>query len=278
MNFKSKLGLGTVQFGIPYGISNKDGQTSPQEVSIILKTASNHKIDTLDTASAYGNSEKILGENNLHGFKIVSKFMPPENEADLKHQLDYSLQNLHVKSLYGYLSHRPLSLCENPWQWGQLKEFKDNNLVDKIGFSVNSITELEDLLINGFVPDLIQTPFNYFDQRFEKQLIALKEAGCEIHARSALLQGLFFTDVKKLNSFFNEVKPIITSLQESVEYLAGSLLRFVIEKPFIDKVIFGVENHNQLLINLKSIEKSTELPNLPKVISEHILIPSNWPK
>ena len=58
-----KLGLGTVQFGTDYGISNKLGQTSADEVRKILEFAAGHGIRYLDTAPAYGTSEAVLGEN-----------------------------------------------------------------------------------------------------------------------------------------------------------------------------------------------------------------------
>ena len=39
MNQKSKIGLGTVQFGLPYGISNREGQTPVDEVTKIINIA-----------------------------------------------------------------------------------------------------------------------------------------------------------------------------------------------------------------------------------------------
>lgn len=278
MEFKSRLSIGTVQFGVHYGISNKNGQTTPEEVTKILNLALDQGIYSLDTATVYGNAEKVLGENNLEGFRIVSKFMPPSKEETIINQLYKSLEKLQVTTLYGFLAHRPLNVYENPWQWEELKELKSSGLIEKIGFSLNEPSELDTLLNKGFSPDLIQVPFNYFDHRFAKHLIDIKEKGCEVHVRSALLQGLFFADMNILSSFFDEVKPLIRSLQESITFLSGSLLRFVIEQPFIDKVVIGVENCSQLVMNLETIEKSSKLPELTKTISENILIPSKWPQ
>jgi len=278
MEFKSRLSIGTVQFGVHYGISNKNGQTTPEEVTKILKVALDHGIYSLDTATAYGNAEKVLGENNLEIFRIVSKFMPPIKGETINNQLYKSLEKLHVNTLYGFLAHRPLNVFENPWQWAELKELKRSGLVEKIGFSLNDPSELDILLNKGFSPDLIQVPFNYLDRRFAKHLTDIKQKGCEVHVRSALLQGLFFADMNILSSYFDEVKPLIRSLQESINFLPGSLLHFVLEKPFIDKVVIGVENCSQLMMNLETIEKSSKLPELTKTISENILIPSRWPK
>ena len=68
-----KLGLGTVQFGCSYGISNTKGQVLKDEVKRILDFAHKNGIDILDTASLYGNSEEILGQFDLSKFKIVTK-------------------------------------------------------------------------------------------------------------------------------------------------------------------------------------------------------------
>jgi aryl-alcohol dehydrogenase-like predicted oxidoreductase len=277
MSLESKIGLGTVQFGVPYGISNTSGQTSKEEVTKILNFAQNHGISVLDTASAYGNAEEILGNNHIKGFKIVSKFMPPANGESINQQLSKSLEKLQCQSLYGYLAHQPSNVVENPSQWDELKELKYKGLINKIGFSLYEPDELITILDQDFVPDLIQVPFNYFDRRFEKLLIELKQTGCEIHSRSAFLQGLFFMNVNNLNSFFSPVKENIRRLQDENNNLAGSLLGFVVSQNFIDKVIIGVETTEQLRIDLTQLEETTMLPDLQTIIPADILIPSRWP-
>lgn len=273
-----KIGLGTVQFGIPYGISNNSGQTTPEEVTRILEIAKANGIQILDTASAYGNAEKVLGRNDLSSFKIVSKFMPPGDGSAISDQLQKSLDDLGVPALYGYLAHRPADLAENLHQWDELKSLKEEGKIQKIGFSLNRPEELDKLLDQNVVPDIIQAPFNYFDRRFRDRMISLKQDGCEIHTRSAFLQGLFFMDIRKLDSFFDEVVPMLEHLQKNVKNLPGALLNFVLEKPFVDCVIIGVENRKQFIENLESIPMLERLPDLEQNISESILTPSNWPK
>src|SRR5688500_3218977 len=101
-----KIVLGTVQFGLNYGISNRDGQTSSTEVQAILKEASDFGITFLDTAHTYGNSEKVLGDCELAGrFQIISKFPRPQTDRTLESYLMESLSLLKRDSLYGYLAH-----------------------------------------------------------------------------------------------------------------------------------------------------------------------------
>ena len=98
------LVLGTVQFGLQYGV-NSAGRPSPEAVKNILSEAAKGGISTLDTSSAYGNSEEILGTCITSGedFKIVSKY--PKGEVPVKDRFDDSLRRLHKSSLYGYLLH-----------------------------------------------------------------------------------------------------------------------------------------------------------------------------
>ena len=273
-----KLGLGTVQFGLPYGISNTSGQTSAEEVSKILQAASEHGVTVLDTASAYGNAESVLGKNDLQTFTVVSKYITPSAGKSIEEQLQQSLNDLQVKSLYAYLAHRPAEILNDAAQWKILKDFQQKAIVKKIGFSLNTTEELQALLDKNFIPDLIQVPYSYFDNRFENLMMELKEKGCEVHTRSAFLQGLFFKDTNTLPSFFDLVKPLIKSVQQQTHNISGALLHFVAAKQFIDKVIIGVENAQQLLINIRDMKLGIELYKNTTAIPEQILVPSNWPE
>ena len=60
----SKLVLGTVQFGLQYGI-NSAGRPSIEQVSDILNNAKTGGILILDTSSAYGNAERLANLSRL---------------------------------------------------------------------------------------------------------------------------------------------------------------------------------------------------------------------
>lgn len=275
-----KLGLGTVQFGLKYGISNTTGQTTPQQVSRILQFAVANGITVLDTASGYGNAEEVLGQNDVSKFKIVSKFITPSADNSIEKQFQNSLNQLQVKNLYGYLAHRPAEILNDKQQWKTIKDFQQKGWVEKIGFSLNTPEELQALLNKNFIPDLIQVPYNYLDNRFENLMNDLKEKDCEVHTRSAFLQGLFFKDVNTLPSFFDTVKPIIERTKEQAKNISGALLHFVCSKSFIDKVIIGVENVQQLQQNITGLEANAE--SITKFwkepLSEKVLMPMHWPK
>ncbi len=280
MNLLNKIGLGTVQFGLKYGISNTAGVTPLNEISKILKYCAKKKINILDTAFGYGESEFKLGKNNLESFKIVSKFLPPTTtKLNIEQQLMKSLTDLDQNSLYGYLAHRPLDVCENREQWEELNRLKTIGLIKKIGFSFNDPRELKDILKKKMIPDLIQVPYNFFDNRFDTFFLELKEKyNCEIHTRSVFLQGLFFMNCNQLHSFFEPVKAEIQQIQKLGSSLPSALLKYALNNKNIDCVVLGINSFTQLKANIEGIENAQILTR-PKNIkfNQEILTPSKWP-
>src|SRR5205823_432009 len=107
-----KIGLGTVQFGLDYGISNSKGRTSPQESALILDHAAASGIRLLDTAPSYGDSELTIGR--LHGgrFRIVTKTVTPgtgrftvADARSLEQSFQDSLSRIRAERVYGLLVH-----------------------------------------------------------------------------------------------------------------------------------------------------------------------------
>ena len=79
-----KLALGTVQFGLPYGVANINGQISPEEAGSMINTAQKEGIELIDTAIGYGESETCLGSIGINNLKAVSKLPSiPDNITDI---------------------------------------------------------------------------------------------------------------------------------------------------------------------------------------------------
>ena len=97
----SKIILGTVQFGLNYGINNKTGIPDYKKISSILRYASSNNISYLDTAANYGNSEKIIGKFHQEyetKFKINTKF-PNGIINDFESKIRNSLGRLNVDKI-----------------------------------------------------------------------------------------------------------------------------------------------------------------------------------
>lgn len=272
-----KIGIGTVQFGLQYGIKNVYGQTSKEEVKKILKIASEKGITIIDTAHAYGISESVLGEQNLSQFDIVSKFTANTSDS-LNEQLHDSLKRLNKTSIYAYLSHSVENLIKNPCLIHTLNKLKEKSIVTKIGCSFNHSREIEMIQRIGFKPDLIQIPFNIFDNRFKEYAIQAKEWNCEVHSRSSFLQGLFFCNTQQLHPFFTPLIKDIDKLQMFGDNLVNMLLSYCANQPFIDVVIIGVDNSIQFEQNINVLCTPIVYDFINFQFDEPLITPSEWVK
>lgn len=275
-----KIALGTVQFGLDYGISNSLGRTLDEEVSLILDIAANYKIKILDTAQAYGTSEEVLGKFHYNRFDIVTKINPLVDDLTASEILQRSLSSLNVKKLYAVLFHNAQSALSSTELYLQLMALKEKGVIRKLGYSVYYPEELVQLIEKNGLPDLVQIPFSHLDRRFESIAKELHELGVEIHSRSTFLQGLFFLNIESLSSFFEPIGSYLKELQNKFPHKgdrAAYLLNYVVSKPFIDKVIIGVNDGDQLKLNLEGLLKlnckiEIKHPN----VCEEILIPYLW--
>jgi aryl-alcohol dehydrogenase-like predicted oxidoreductase len=249
-----KLALGTAQFGLNYGVNNQKGIPHDFEISKIFKHAKINGIDLLDSASAYGDAEKKIGNLSNFEFKIVSKFSKVINARELFNQLNSTLSVLKQESLFAYLAHNPDLLIKYPILWEELLIRKNNGTILKIGYSLYTTEQLERLLKLGMVPDLVQLPYSLLDRKFENYFEHLKSLGTEIHTRSAFLQGLYFYDLKALPSKFeplrNELTQLITICRENQIKIGSLALNFALNNTQIDKVVIGVDSLEQLKKNL----------------------------
>ena len=209
----NKLALGTAQFGMDYGINSSVGMLKPQEVLQILQYAESVNIDFLDTAPAYGNSEKMLGSMNVTDFKVVTKtrhFKDSQITDDdivlLNQEFNNSLKDLKLDSVHALLVHNTDDLLKTGAFRiiNHLKNLKKAGKIKKIGVSVYDNKQLT-FVINNFDVDMVQLPFNIFDRRLinSGMLELLNSKGIEVHARSIFLQGLTLMSDKSMPRKFN---------------------------------------------------------------------------
>lgn len=284
-----KIAIGTVQFGLNYGVANRHGQVSHEEAKAILDYASKNGIDTLDTAISYGESEKRLGEIGVNNWRVISKLAPvPENVTDIagwvRDSLNDSLERLKRSNLDGLLLHRSQDLqCSFGEElYLALVALKEQGKVDKIGVSIYNPEEL-DAIWPRYKFDLVQAPVNIIDRRLVSSgwLTRLNNSGVEVHARSIFLQGLLLMNPAERPAAFNRWQPIwekwhdwttdngLTPLQ--------ACLGFAISRPEISRVVVGVDSLNQLEEILSSTLTAKITPPATLASNDEDLInPSRW--
>ncbi len=274
-----KLGLGTVQFGLDYGISNQGGVTPPAEVAKMLALAAREGVHCLDTAPAYASSEEVLGASLApeDDFEIVTKTL--KGASSVEATLRRSLERLHRPSVYGLLVHDADSL-DAP-MFAELQRVKDLGLVRKIGVSVYTGAQIDSTL-ERFRIDLVQAPVSLVDQRLLHggQLDRLKERGVEIHARSVFLQGLLLMEPASLPAHFAGVRPKLQALRDRFGSMLEASLGWVLSLPQVDRAIVGATTVRELeqLIAAARAPAAIEGASALAWSDENVLNPARWPK
>lgn len=295
-----RLCLGTVQFGMNYGINNAIGrQPTIEESCEMIDYALSHGIYTIDTARAYGNAELVLGEYfKSHkpdkSLKIITKLRPnviDESTKDvygiIRSEIEDSLDRMGVDCLDGYLLHTPEYVYNQDILDGMVM-LKEASLTKHIGISIYDIKEGEAALSAGIF-DYIQMPYSILDQRGIRTgfLKKARKSGLKVATRSAFLQGLLLMDEEKIPEKVADSKPYLKIVQDVAgEYdvkMADLILGFVKNEEDIDYLVFGVEKLSQLKEDIDSYNKCdipaeciAELKNRINDISTSIIFPSLW--
>ena len=252
----SRLMLGTVQFGMDYGVANTHGKPSYETVKQILSEAFDGGINALDTAPEYGDSEDVIGKA-LKELKLTDKFqvvtkiprIPAECDPEkfIEDSLARSLQRLQTGVLAGALIH----IEEDGIYLDILKSMKDKGLILSAGISLNTLAHKDD----GKDADCLQIPCSLLDHRFD-HCFAQGERHCFI--RGAYLQGMLLMDEDKI--FIREVRERRKQLERIGIPMAELALRYLFAKPGSRSVLTGTETVAQLRENLRI----SQLPPLPE--------------
>ncbi len=281
----NKLSIGTAQFGMPYGISNKNGQVNANGIKSILDLAYENEINTLDTAKDYGKSEASIGnylKQTKNSWDIITKVSSANNVIE---QIQDSAEKLTVKPTT-VLAHSADLFLDSRFQ-SEVQKAKDNELIHSLGVSLYNEKEINHVLESELKPEVIQLPMNILDTRLYRHgvLDKLFEKGIEIHVRSAFLQGLFYLDESELNRQFSNAIPYLIKLQSIATKanltLAELSLLWLIGLEQVSKVVIGVDNASQLKSHLETLKKNVDDYILEEALyihyeNENVLNPSLW--
>lgn len=304
----TRLVFGTAQLGLRYGIGNVTGQPTHHESEELLKTAITNGVHYIDTARAYGTSEKVIGAALGNGWqsraKVITKLSPlsdcppdaPRNvvQAFVDASVFQSCAELRTTTLDVLMLHRASHI--HAWDGtvlSHLKSLRDSGRIGQLGVSVQSPEELSYALDT---PELafIQLPFNLLDWRWDAVIPKIEEVKrsreLTVQVRSALLQGLLASadeehwrraNVAEMSSVSEWLR---AAVRETRRASIGDLcISYVNSLPWVDGVAVGMENMKQLNENLAMFARETMTPQQVEyiqssrpVLSERVLNPSFW--
>lgn len=271
---KTNIGLGTVQFGLPYGVHAHEPLMPKETVYSILDLAVKSGIRFFDTAANYGEAETRLGEFGLasktRDIEISSKIPAVSKNSYsnvnrywkfVSNTIAQSKERLKLPEFHLLQFHQcEMAFLENPSVQKVMHDLIEEGLCDSIGISVYSP---EEALVAIQIPEVraIQFPVNLLDRRFLDPVLLQKLSGKNLIGRSVFLQGLLVSDVPvpkvkhkdKLVGLKQKAEEIAEELGESLETLA---LRFIFaELKNLPMAIIGVDSEESLKKNLETIEK-----------------------
>ena len=294
-----RLGLGTAQFGMSYGLTNRGHAVPETEVVAILALAQSAGLTMLDTAPAYGDSEAVLGRAMTAGtgannaFKIVTKLPSLRSASSLadkralaRQSFERSLQRLAVPRVHGLILHDAddLAGADGEALADLLDDWQAEGLVERIGVSVYESVQIDRALEISSV-DLIQAPVNVFDQRLldGTRLADLKRRGIEVHARSAFLQGLLLMDETEVPPHLAHAKSHLARYRAALSAAGVSplaaALGFVKGIAAIDHIIIGVHSARHLAECLDAFDQTCAVEFAAHHTSDTAIIdPRRWGK
>lgn len=301
-----ELALGTVQFGMNYGIVNLAGKPSDEEARAMIRRAVTHGVTSFDTARDYGSSEAVLGrvikENFPGRCSIVTKLGSLSHlSANASPRSVQDAVDVSILTSCLQLGRKPLdAVLLHQWGhrtafggslWKRLLELKRDGLIAKLGASVYHPSEGLEALADPDV-SMIQIPFNILDYRWKGSgfIDGLKKRpDVLVNVRSVLLQGILAAParlwpkigLKDSGKWARKIASLSKRLGR-----AGALdlcVAYVRAQPWLTSLVMGMESVSQVDENLRCFLKppltaaecalcERELGGAP----ERLLNPSLW--
>lgn len=292
-----RVSLGTAQFGLDYGATNRTGRVTPAEVHRILTCAADNGVGWLDTARQYGTAEDVLGEAlaTLFGgnspFRITTKtarLSDAASDADMKQRVvagvDESLRALRLDHINVLLFHDANDLLGRRREsaYAAAAELQRSGKVGRIGVSVYNPAQAKAVLQRTPL-EVLQIPLSILDQRFEPYLAELSDRGIDLQARSVFLQGLLVTNDQQPFERFSKVRAMRRELEARVpaESRASRALGYVGGLAGVKQVVLGVTSRSELEELFAALSDPTDYSSTdwgPFALADDLVLnPSTWP-
>lgn len=291
--------LGTVQFGMPYGVANRTGQPSYHDVRDIVAAAVEGGVTCFDTAAAYGTSEEVLGKvvrelDIADQTTIVTKIRPltvaEQSDAELaaaaiEQSIDDSRRRLQLDTLPIVLFHRePDALHRDV-----LQELRSRGWIEHIGVSCDNWPGPAAEFAAASDLSALQIPCNLLDRRHRDggSLTSAAKHEVAVFIRSVYLQGLLLMPEHEIPERLQDVIPVrrqfTTLAQDAGMDLTELAVRYMLSQPEVTCVLTGVETLGQIQTNLQIFDRGPLPLDLLRMIEavavdlpEHVVTPSQW--
>ena len=275
MNYIKNIIIGTTNYIPGYGLNTNKSSNLKKNNELMIKCYRNG-LQHFDLSPIYGLAEKSFGkvffkkkiiiDTKLSIIKTNKKKIKKINVLEKIFQ--NSLKNLNVNKVNILYIHSLKDFFKYKKEYLNLfKKLKTKNKIKKIGFSIYSLNDLKKI-IKIIKPDIIQVPFNIFNQDFNNDYVKKlrKKYKIKFYIRSIFLKGLLLSNNLSLSNtkFLQKNAYLFNKYYEFLKIhkitKLEACLFFVLNSNF-DKIIVGLENINQL----NSLIKVLNMKNVPKI-------------
>jgi aryl-alcohol dehydrogenase-like predicted oxidoreductase len=284
-----RLALGTVQFGLAYGIAGAAAPVADSEVRRILDLAFEAGVDMVDTAEVYGGVDGRLPELLRDRFSVVTKVAPLGGEsAAWRPRLGASLRRAHElfgERLTGVLLHDANDLHgENGSAIAADMEVGAHRYGFRWGFSGYCPQEAQ-TLAETTLATLVQLPASAWDRRLLDAVPLRNQTGAAIgvHVRSVFLQGLLLLSEREANLRVPGAASALAAWHRYCAQVGQSPLKAAlgVVRGFagVERVVVGVDStaHLQDILMAWSECSVLDAPEL-RVSDEALIDPRRWPR
>ena len=287
----SQLVLGTVQFGMQYGIANTKGQPSYEDVRAILACAFEGGVNCLDTSVAYGASEELIGRalqelGLTDRMVVVTKVqaIPPECESRqtverwIRESVARSLKRLRMDVLPVCLFHKGT----DSRYLDLLHDLKDKGLIRHVGVSCDARPGPAVALVSAGAAEALQVPANILDPRHIRSGVFAdaQRRGVAVFVRSVYLQGLILMPERDVPAELQAVIPVRRKLEalaaEAGLGMAELALRYMLSQQGATCIITGVESLDQIRQNIALFSKGPLEANLVAAVVQAVPELPEW--
>jgi aryl-alcohol dehydrogenase-like predicted oxidoreductase len=284
----SALSLGTAALGVEYGIAAAGSSSPPPEAAAeaLIRAAVDRGITLIDTAPAYGTSERIVGRAAGRDARVIiaTKVTP----HDLDASLDRSRRALDRDVLDIVQIHNATADLIASGITDRLLAARSRGVIRVLGASVYGV-EAALAVVRSGVYDVLQVAFNVLDQRMAREVLpAADAAGVGVIARSAVLKGVLTPKAQWLPPALTPLADAAARARDGIadgswERLPQAALRFCLSEPAVASVLIGARTLDELDAAIEAESAgpldAAALANAGSlsIDDERLLNPSHWP-
>lgn len=283
---QARLHLGTANFGAQYGITNPKKLTQT-EVNRILEWSVN-KLEFLDLSLDYEGATQAV-EHLSNKFQISSKVILEGKlqKGEITELINREIRMLGVEGIQLLWVRSQKEFPSNsPQLWLELIELKQQQRIEKIGFSIYDTDEVEKLVEIFPGIDCFQVPENVADRRFSEYVEANPSLrnDFEFVIRSIFLQGLLTMPKNaippRLRSIIRFRDKLMHHTETQEQSLTQIVCRYVSQLDWISGVVIGTNTLVQLKETYSYLTEGVDFPfhwlqDLPKLPKE-VIDPRTW--